>query len=100
MTTTREQTEDAFKSVTPMLCSDLVKHCHDWIDGWIKTEAAGDLQQCGTLATVPNNHELPRLSTHSPTPPVEGPVSMEIAPPAAPAAAPASPSHYQFRKRR
>ena len=52
MTETREQTEGAFEQITKMLCNSIVRHCHDWIDQFIASEAAEDLQQCGTLAGV------------------------------------------------
>ena len=52
MTETREQTEGAFEQITKMLCNSIVRHCHDWIDQFIASEAAEELQQCGTLAGV------------------------------------------------
>jgi hypothetical protein len=52
MTEAREQTEQAFERITKMFCNSVVKHCHDWIDGFLATDEAEDLQQCGTLAGV------------------------------------------------
>jgi hypothetical protein len=52
ITEAREQTEEAFEQVTKSFCNNVVKHCHDWIDNFLTTEDAGDLQQCGTLAGV------------------------------------------------
>jgi hypothetical protein len=49
---TREQTEYAFEGITKMFCNSIVKHCHDWIDEWLQTGAADQLQQCGSLARV------------------------------------------------
>ena len=52
ITQAREQTEYAFEHITKMFCNSIVKHCHDWIDHFLTTDAAEDLQQCGTLAGV------------------------------------------------
>jgi DDE superfamily endonuclease len=76
MTEAREQTEAAFEQVTKMFCNSVVKHCHDWIDRFLSTEAAEDLQQCGTLAGVMKYLQLlklaettlPRASTSQPPP--------------------------------
>jgi hypothetical protein len=51
-TEAREQTEQAFEQVTKLFRNSVVKHCHDWIDRFLATDAAEDLQQCGTLAGV------------------------------------------------
>jgi len=48
----RNQTEEAFVQVTKMFCNNVVKHCHDWIDGFLQTDAAEDLQQCQNLGGV------------------------------------------------
>jgi len=45
-------TVGAFEQITKMLCNSIVRHCQDWIDQFIASEAAEDLQQCGTLAGV------------------------------------------------
>jgi hypothetical protein len=52
MTEARQQTEQAFEQITKLFCNSVVKHCHDWIDGFLATDEAEDLQQCGTLAGV------------------------------------------------
>jgi len=52
LTAAREQTEQGFEQITKMFCNSIVKHCHDWIDQFLLTDAAEDLQQCGTLAGV------------------------------------------------
>jgi transposase len=52
LTETREQTEQAFEQITKMFCNNIIKHCHDWIDSFLNTDAAEDLQQCVTLAGV------------------------------------------------
>ena len=46
-----------------MFCNSIVKHCHDWIDSFIPTEAAEDLQQCGTLAGVIKSLPLLKLAS-------------------------------------
>jgi hypothetical protein len=62
LTETREQTEQAFERITKTFCNDIIKHCHDWIDSFLNTDAAEDLQQCGSLAGV-----IKHLSTPSTT---------------------------------
>jgi hypothetical protein len=65
LTEAREQTEKGFEQVTKMFCNSIVKHCHDWIDDFLSTDAAEDLQQCGTLACVIKH--LPLLTAASST---------------------------------
>lgn len=79
MTEAREQVEEGFEQVTKMFCNSIVKHCHDWIDGFLQTDAAEDLQQCGTLAGAIKHLSLLKLAgeTSSATPPTQ------IAPPPA-----------------
>jgi len=48
----RKQTEAGFAQVTYGFILNIIKHCHGWINGFLTTEEAGDLQQCGTLAGV------------------------------------------------
>jgi len=48
----RQQTEEGFEQITKMFCNSIVKHCHNWIDNFIQTESAEELQQCGSLAGV------------------------------------------------
>jgi len=65
LTEAREQTEQGFEQITKMFCNSIVKHCHDWIDSFLSTDAAEDLQQCGTLAGVIKH--LPLLKAASST---------------------------------
>ena len=65
MTEAREQTEQGFEQVTKLFCNSIVKHCHDWIDGFLATEAAGDLQQCGTLAGLIQHLSLLKAASDS-----------------------------------
>ena len=51
-TEAREHAEQGFEQITKMFCNQIVKHCHDWIDRFLATDEAEDLQQCGTLAGV------------------------------------------------
>ena len=62
VTETRSQTEEELRKVTKMQCSNMVKHCHDWIDDWLKREEANDLRQCGTLAGVVKHVHLLRIA--------------------------------------
>jgi transposase len=90
----RQQTEDGFEQVTKMFCNNIIKHCHDWIDSFIQTEAAEDLRQCGTLAGVIKSLPLLKLvgsqqqqsSTIAPAP-----IEPVPPPPAATASSPARP---------
>ena len=95
MTEARTQTEEAFEQVTKMFCNSVVKHCHDWIDAWLKTEAAEDLQQCGSLAGVIKT--LPLLKLASAASSTAQP--MEISSPSPPAVPAASPPARSLRKR-
>jgi transposase len=61
----RQQTEEAFEKITKMLCNSVVKHCHDWIDRFIASEAAEDLQQCGTLAGVIKHLSLLKIANNN-----------------------------------
>jgi hypothetical protein len=101
LTETREQTEEAFEKITKMFCNNIIKHCHDWIDSWLKTDAAGELQQCGSLAGVIKHQTMLRMlsaldkaatNTSAPTP-------IQIDPPTSAAAAPAPSTKRNLRKR-
>jgi len=81
MTEAREQTEKAFENVSKMFCNSIVKHCHDWIDDFLSTDDAQDLQQCGTLAGVIKG--LPLLKSASA--PSNTAQPLEICPPPSPA---------------
>ena len=96
MTEAREQTEQGFEHISKMFCNSIVKHCHDWIDSWLETEAAQDLQQCGTLAGVMKNLSLLKIANAESSTPASNSVP---APPAPALAAPASPSSRSLRKR-
>jgi len=76
MTDARAQTEEAFEQVTKMFCNAVVKHCHDWIDQFLATEAAEDLQQCGSLAGVLKHHELLRTPEWNSQPPSSTPLAL------------------------
>ena len=91
----RQQTED---EVTKMLCNSIIKHCHDWIDSFLNTEAAEDLQQCGTLAGVIKSLPLLRLaaSTQHQSSTI---VPALIPPTATAAAASVAPLTHSLRKR-
>jgi len=95
LTEARQQTEEGFEAITKMFCNSIVKHCHDWIDHFLQTDAAEDLLQCGTLAGVIKH--LPLLKAAST--PISIAAPMQIDPPApAPAAAIAPPART-LRKR-
>ena len=68
LTEAREQTEEGFEQITKLFCNSIVKHCHDWIDRFLATDAAEDLQQCRSLAGVIKHLPLLQLaSTEGPT---------------------------------
>jgi hypothetical protein len=62
ITEARQQTEEGFEQITKMFCNSIIKHCHDWIDSFLQTDAAEDLKQCGTLATVIKSLPLLKLA--------------------------------------
>jgi hypothetical protein len=83
VTEAREQTEEGFEQVTKLFCNSVVKHCHDWIDSFLATEDAADLQQCRTLAGVIQHLPLLRAkpAPPSPVPDADGIDPMDISPP-------------------
>jgi len=98
LTEARQQTEEGFEQVTKMFCNSIVKHCHDWIDQFLLTDAAEDLQQCGTLAGVIKY--LPLLKAASAPPSTAQPMeSSPPWPPAAASAASAAPPAGTLRRR-
>ena len=91
ITETRTQTEDAFAAITFTFCNEVVRHCHDWIDSWLQTDAAEDLKQCGTLAGVIKSLPLLNLAfQHTPamTPAAQSSIPAAASSSAASAAAP------------
>jgi hypothetical protein len=99
MTETREQTEEAFEAVTKMQCNNIVRHCHNWMDKWLQTDEAGDLQQCGSLAGVIKNLSLIKVATQMQAQQHDDAVPMQIDDPPSPATAPASSLARSLRPR-
>jgi hypothetical protein len=98
----RAQTEEGFAQVTYGFILNIIKHCHDWIDGFLATEEAGDLRQCGTLAGVIKWLPLLKAAGDSRPTLTGAPTTqpMDISPPPpTPASAPAACSRT-LRKRR
>lgn len=62
ITETRQQTEEAFESLTKGFFYNIIKHCHDWIDTFIQSAESEDLQQCRTLAGVVKHISLLKLA--------------------------------------
>ena len=102
VTEARQQTEEGFEQITKMFCNSIIKHCHDWIDSFLQTDAAEDLKQCGTLAGVIKSLPLLKLAESKPAAAADAPQSMDISPsppPPAPPAASAATSARTLRKR-
>ena len=97
LTEARQQTEEGFEAVTKMFCNSIVKHCHDWIDQFLQTDAAEDLLQCGTLAGVIKH--LPLLKAASASTAAAAPMQIDAPPPTPAAAASASSATRTLRKR-
>jgi transposase len=95
LTEARGQTEEGFEVVTKMFCNSIVKHCHDWIDQFLQTDAAEDLLQCGSLAGVIKY--LPLLKAASA--PITAAAPMQIDPPPPVPAAVIAPPARTLRKR-
>jgi DDE superfamily endonuclease len=89
ITEAREQTEDGFEKVTKSFCMSIVAHCHDWIDSFLRTDAAEDLQQCGSIAGVIEHLSLLKAVPASTitVASIDTTQPMEICPPPPPAAA-------------
>jgi transposase len=97
MTEAREHTEQGFEQITKMFCNQIVKHCHDWIDRFLTTDDAEDLQQCGTLAGVSKHLSLLKAaSKEEATITTAQPISIQ--PPAA-ASVPIASSARTLRRR-
>jgi len=95
----RAQTEEGFARVTYGFILSIIKHCHDWIDSFLATEEAGDLQQCGTLAGVIKWLPFLRAAGDSKPATADAPQPMDISPPPpSPPSAPAA-STRTLRKR-
>jgi transposase len=99
MTEAREQTEQAFERITKMFCNSVVKHCHDWIDGFLATDEAEDLQQCGTLAGVIKHLSLLKLVSKQIPPDESTVLHTRIPPPSSSAAAAAAAPARNLRRR-
>ena len=81
---TREQTEQGFVQISKMFCNSIAKHCHDWMDAFIASEAAEDLKQCGSLAGVIKHLSFLKMSNKTSTtlsPSSNDAVPMQITPP-------------------
>ena len=78
-----------------MFCNSIVKHCHDWIDRFLATDDAEDLQQCGTLAGVIRHLSL--LNAASKEEAATQPTNIQPSPAAA--AAPIASSTRTLRRR-
>jgi hypothetical protein len=98
MTEARKQTEEGFEQITKLFCNSIVKHCHDWIDGFIQTDAAEDLHQCGTLAGVIKHISLLKAANNKGTRTTAAQPLNIHPPPAAVATSAASPAR-SLRKR-
>lgn len=102
LTEARQQTEEGFEQVTKLFCNGIVKHCHDWMDQFLATDAAEDLQQCGTLAGVIKSLPLLKLASAEASSPFRTLQAMEISPPplaAVPTSAPSASPARTLRKR-
>ena len=80
MTETREQTKQGFEQISKMFCNSIVRHCHDWVDAFIASEAAEDLQQCGSLAGVIKHLALLKIANETATTSSSDAVPMHIIP--------------------
>ena len=98
LTECRQQAEDAFESVTPMLCAKLIAHTHSWMDAFLQSDAAEDLAQCGSLAGVIQH--LPLLQAKPAPPSIIPTVAAHAAPTAAVAAASSSCDRSRSARRR
>jgi hypothetical protein len=81
MTQTREQTEQGFEQISKMFCNSIVKHCHDWMDAFIASEAAENLQQCGSLAGVIKHLSFLKIANETSTASSSDAVPIRIIPP-------------------
>jgi len=99
VTEAREQTEEGFEQITKMFCNSIIKHCHDWIDTFLKTTAAEDLQQCGTLAGVIKHLPLLKAASNLACSPASTTQPMQICHSSPPAAGSAASPARTLRRR-
>jgi transposase len=50
--TTRQQTDDAFDTITPEMIQKRIAHCHKWINDFLQTDDAGSLKTFSTLENL------------------------------------------------
>ena len=81
ITETRQQTEQGFEQISKIFCNSIVRHCHDWMDAFIASEASEDLKQCGTLAGVIKHLSLLKIANQTSTTSSRDAVPMQIIPP-------------------
>lgn len=98
ITETRKQAEEAFVKIKFQFCNDVVRHCHDWINRWLQTDAAQDLRQCGTLAGVIQSLPFLKVAFQQ-TPAMTPAAQSSIPPPASSPAASAAASARVLRRR-
>lgn len=89
----RAQTEEGFERITRGFIYKIIAHCHGWIDSFLKTDAAEDLQQCSSLARVMHSLHLLKAASSD----TRETAPMDISPPAPPSA---STSSRSSRRRR
>lgn len=99
LTEAREQTEQGFEQITKMFCNSIVKHCHDWIDRFLASDDAEDLQQCGTLAGVIKHLSLLKAAASTEGAAIMTTQPISIQPPPAAAAALIASSTRTLRRR-
>ena len=95
----RAQTEEGFAQVTYGFILNIIKHCHDWIDGFLASEEAGDLQQCGTLAGVIKWLPLLKAAGDSKLVAADTPPPMDISPSPSPPTSASAASARTLRQR-
>lgn len=93
ITEARAQTEEGFELLTRGFIYKIIAHCHEWIDSFLKTDAAEDLQQCGSLACVIKSLQLLKAASSD----ARTNAPMDISPPLPP---PASTSSRSSPRRR
>jgi len=98
-TEAREQTEEGFAQVTYGFILNIIKHCHNWIDGFLATGEAGDLQQCSTLAGVIKWLPLLKAAGDSKPAATNTAQPMDISPSPPPLASAPAASSRSLRKR-
>jgi len=68
----RQQTDDAFDTITATMIQKRIAHCHTWINAFMQTDEAGSLCQYGSLMQLVDADPPTTLPPDLPSPTLDG----------------------------